>query len=170
MSNFDLRALIHEVAAEFPADLEAVAKEVRRRIPLEATEDALDQALPSIVYRVARTGTGPIQRSSDSQMANDRAGAAKPSRSSKVAALRAYPWERELRQWVSVGADQFKFFGDCTVDDLTYAAETRFRLADATRARGEHMMTAREMLARHGVERVRDLPSDALSELFGRAA
>lgn len=167
---FDLHALIREVAADSPADLEAVTKEVRRRIPPDATEEALDQALPVVVYRVARTGTAPDHSPRGDQRSSDRGGTTKPSHSSKVAALRDYPWERELREWVSVGTDTFKFFGDCTADDLTYAAETRFRLADATRARGEHMMAAREMLAQHGVERVRDLPSEALAELLGRAA
>lgn len=170
MSGFDLHALIHEVAAESAADLEAVTKEVRRRIPPEAIEDALDQALPGLVYRVARTGTAPSRRQLDPHTPFARGGASRPARSSKVAALRSYPWGRELRQWVSVGADSFKFFGDCTADDLTYAAATRFRLAETNRARGEHMETAREMLTRHGVERVRDLPGDALADLFGRAA
>lgn len=166
----DLRALIHEVAAESGPDLEVVTKEVRRRIPDNAVEDALDQALPTLVYKVARTGGVPSQEVPEPQEINARGAARKPVRSSKVAALRSYPWERHLREWVSVGKDEFKFFGDCTADDLSYAAEVRFQLAEANRAHGERMMTARELLVEHGVSTVRELPPDTLGEFFGSAA
>jgi hypothetical protein len=144
------------------ADPAALAKEVGRRIGRNQQAAALQQALPVVVQHVVSRSRGayvPEQRTTP------------PSRSRKVASIRE-TWRRMLRDRIAVGPDvaDWKFLGDCTADDLAYAAAIREDHARRNAARAQQLRDLAERLAEHGVSTVADLPEPVLSASLQEAA
>ena len=161
---FDLRALVREVCdTSTMTDPATLAKEVGRRIGRNQQAAALQQALPVVVQHIVSRHRGsfvPEQRS-----------AATSNRSRKVASIRE-TWRRMLRDRIAVGPDisDWKFLGDCTVDDLAYAAAIREDHARRNAARAQQLRDLAELLDQHGVSTVGDLPEPVLSASLQEAA
>lgn len=197
MTDFNLRRLVREVMATStmsdPGDL---AVEVSRRIDPDDCRAALDQALRQYVreeitrmrmrhvpvaepYRPSPT-LAPVIPPARSTMTLTEAQPAVarpvklpapvlPVRSAKVAGIRDW-WTRELRNPIHVGGKQWVRLGDCTFDDLMFAAAERRDLAERNAARAESFGKLAEAVKAAGVGRVRDLPTDVLSAHFAGAA
>lgn len=161
---FDLRALIREVCnTSTMTDPASIAKEVGRRIGRNQQADALDQALPLVVQHVIsryRAISVPQQRTAPA-----------PNRSRKVASIRE-TWRRMLRDRIAVGpaVGDWKFLGDCTADDLAYAAAIREDHARRNAARAEQLRQLVDLLVEHGVETVGQLPDQVLAARLEAAA
>lgn len=93
------------------------------------------------------------------------------SRSAKVAAIRA-AHARFLRLRVNVGRNEDRFMGDCTYDDLRYAAENRRQKAAETIAAAEQYEALAALVKRHKAPTVSALPAAVLDKFlsFERAA
>lgn len=172
--HFNLRTLIREVCDTSSATApELLVKEVLRRIDRRDAQVALEQALPYIVHSVVsshrftapppgRPHTAPADQTAFDALADDVSGGATPikqPRSTKVASIRD-TIGRALRERISVGHDrsEWKFLGDCTADDLEYAARLRHDLARANAARARQLHELADALRESGVETVRELP------------
>ena len=163
MSDFDLRALIREVAdASAVADPGVLVAEVSARIGSRDRAAALDQCLRSVV----------IQTLSQMRMSSNSPGghpardthataAAGGSPSSKVAGIREY-WRGVLRERISVGDGEWKFLAECTETDLDFAAGLREDHAARTLAQAERLRRLGKLLVEHGADTVGDLPDDVL--------
>ncbi len=158
-ADFNLRALVREVArTSLVADPGLVAADVLARIADEDRAAALDQALRDVVREVFRdernwTRVGPPQ----------------VGVSAKVQGIRDH-WQRALRDRINVAEGEWKFLGECTQDDLAFAAEQRREQASRLRAKAAQYDVLRNLLDEHGVKQVRDLPADVLVTSLGRAA
>jgi hypothetical protein len=160
---FDLRALIREVCDNSTmTDPATIAKEVGRRIGRNQQRDALEQALPVVVQHV-------ISRRQPIAVPEQRAPTS--NRSRKVASIRE-TWRRMLRDRIAVGPElgDWKFLGDCTADDLAYAAAIREEHARRNAARAQQLRDLADRLAEHGVTTVSDLPEPVLSASLQEAA
>lgn len=164
-TGFDLRALIREVCdTSAMTDPATIAKEVRRRIGRNQQGDALDQALPLVVQHV-------ISRRQPIAVPEQRSVAPTSNRSRKVMSIREN-WRRMLRDRIAVGPDtsDWKFLGDCTADDLAYAAVIREEHARRNAARARQLRDLAGQLAEHGVTTVSELPEPVLSASLQEAA
>lgn len=198
MTEFNLRQLVREVlAASTMADPGDLADEVSRRIGDEDLRSALDQALRTFVreeitrQRMRRTpaeelaslqlaqvttstSARPVvllERPSATPSMRLPAAAPKPApaRSAKVAGIREW-WRAELKNPIHVGEKQWLPLGDCGFDELMFAAAERRDMAERNAARAKSFTRLAEAVRAAGVERVRDLPVNALSAHFGGAA
>lgn len=163
-NGFDLRALVREVCdTSTMTDPATLAKEVGRRIGRNEQRAALDQALPLVVQHV-------ISRRQPIAMPEQRS-AATPNRSRKVASIRE-TWRRMLRDRIAVGPDtsDWKFLGDCTAEDLAYAAAIREDHARRNAARAQQLRDLADLLAEHGASTVSELPEPVLSASLQEAA
>jgi hypothetical protein len=166
---FDLRALIREVCETCAApDPVGVAKEVGARIEAGDQRDALDQALPTVVQHVISRSRGPLtcpggQNSVDAH----GGGAAGAPTSRKVAAIRNIDWRKQLEARVSVGPNDWKFFGDFTAADLDAGARLREDHARRNTAAALNLRRWVELLARHRVDTIRRLPEAVLRDNLG---
>jgi hypothetical protein len=172
MSDFNLRALVHEVADNSTiADPELLAKEVASRIGKNHVRAALEQALPTLV-RAMMTRTpliSPGGHGPDDTHMRTAAGGSVPNRSRKVQEIRS-AWAAQLRERICVGPKSYKFFGDCTFDDLTAAASVREAHAQQNAQAAFRLHTVADLLRRNGVAMVRELPDSILSDALGDAA
>ncbi|MFJ9771151.1 hypothetical protein ACIRVF_07900 [Kitasatospora sp. NPDC101157] len=190
--DFNLRKLIREVlnTSTMP-DPHDVAREVLRRIHDDDLRTALSQCLSDVVreqIRAGRNGDGggpplppmptpaagrpqtPTVRLVDPAPINT-AKVPQAQRSAKVAAYRAFgqQWLRE-RMYVSGDPRGWKFMGDCTFDDLMFAAAQRRDQAARTTAVAERCERLAALLHTHGVTLVKELPADVLSGIEDVAA
>jgi len=163
MSDFDLRALIREVAdASTVADPGVLVAEVSARIGARDRGAALEQCLRSVVIQTL----SQMRMSSHSPGGHSRRdaqapGAAGGSPSSKVAEIREY-WRGVLRETIRVGVGEWKFLGECTETDLDFAAGVREDHAARTLAQAERLRRLGKLLAEHSADTVGDLPDDVL--------
>lgn len=152
---FDLRQLIRDVAEsiEDPSP-HAVAAATLDKVADEDLRDALAETLGD--YCRAVLGRTTLRRLYDESPMD--AGPVSSRKSAAAAWLRSL--DKHLRDRVNVGtvtAPEWKFLGQCTRDDLLYAAGIRRRLADEnTAAAGWYERLAEEM-ARAKAPRVADL-------------
>jgi hypothetical protein len=163
---FDLRALVREVCDSHPSpDPTMLAKEVNQRIGEDDRDVALEQALMTVVMHTvsrSRHSASPGgQWAPETQMRFAAGGF--PSH--KVASIRE-AWRRVLHDRISVGPepDAWKFLGDCTVADLSYAAALREEHARRTAARAAQYRRLAALLTEHGVTTVGQLPESVLGE------
>lgn len=100
-----------------------------------------------------------------------RAPIGKPGRSAKVAAIRA-SGPKWLADRINTCANprEWKRVGDCGFEDLMFAAGQRREIAARTLAKAERYERLAELVRKHNVKRVRDLPASVLSEVGGAAA
>lgn len=90
------------------------------------------------------------------------------SRSAKVAAIRA-AHARFLRLRVNVGRNEDEWMGDCTYDDLCYAAENRRQKAAETIAVAEQYDALAALVKRHKAATVSALPAGVLDKFLSAA-
>jgi len=86
-------------------------------------------------------------------------------KSAKVAAIRANH-ARFLRLRVNVARNEDKWMGDCTYDDLCYAAENRRQKAAETLAAAEQFESLAALVKRHKVTTVGALPPAVLDKFL----
>lgn len=161
---FDLRALVRDVlrASEQP-NPDWLVEAVLARVPEGEMAEALRQALPSIIREAAarERSANPIAPSSSMPT--------KAPGSWKVQAIRE-EWQRALRNRIHVGPGDYKFLGDCTYDDLLFAAAERTAIADKNAAIARSYNALAALLTEHDAKTVRDLPAEVLAPAIGRAA
>lgn len=161
--SFNLRALIREVCdSSTIADPRTLSLEVFKHIDPDDYPLGLQQALPNLVGAVV----------SQSRMQNDAPNMAGPRRpkSRKVAGYQQLAVM--LRDRLNVGPDvtDWKFLGDCTATDLTYAKQVRESIARANQTKALQYGYLASQLAEHGVDTVKDLPENLLTEALQDAA
>lgn len=95
----------------------------------------------------------------------------KPGRSAKVAAIRA-SGPKWLADRINTCANprEWKRVGDCGFEDLMFAAGQRREIAARTSAKAERYERLAELVRKHKVNRVRDLPASVLAQVGGAAA
>jgi hypothetical protein len=169
---FDLRQLIHETAADQDEwDLDVLTKMVHDNTPHDQLIEAYRQALKHAVRielgqapRSGQTSTGAGQTVSDTHERVTGAGGTN-LRNSRVALLR----RSGFRERVHVGERTWLHIEECTAPDLRYAADECNRMAKANAAAQRRYKKLADLLVKHSVERVRDLPVDTLRAVFGNA-
>lgn len=167
MTEFNLARLVRQVYDESDTpDPTLLAKEVNRRIRKADRDAALEQCLRQFVMyqlsRIRMARCAPPEPQGTVSVPNS-------GRSAKVAAIREH-WRRALREWVPVAPKQWKFFGDCTADDLAYVAGLREEHARRTWASAAHIRRIQALLAEHDVATVGELPETVLREQLGGSA
>lgn len=189
-ADFNLRKLIREVlnTSTMP-DPHDVAREVLRRIHDDDLRTALGQCLSDVVreqIRAGRNGDGgmpplpstprlPVAPTPAVRLVKPETTATvqppPAQRSAKVAAYRALgqQWLRE-RMYVSSDPREWKFMGDCTFDDLMFAAAQRRDQAARTVAVADRCERVARLLQAHGVKLVKELPADVLCGIEDVAA
>lgn len=163
MTDFDLRAVAREVISDDTSESFAVMlKELRRRIPKDAVDAALNQTLPVYLHAMLRSPVTIPEPDS-------KPPARQPRPSPKVQTVRE-EWRRRLDQHYRIEDGHQRRIGDMTADNLTYVAGHLFELADQNRNRGDWFLTLRSAVVKAGVKRVRDLPAAKLKPLLDAAA
>jgi len=158
MSDFDLRALIREVAdASAVADPGVLVAEVSARIGARDRAAALDQCLRSVVIQTL----SQMRMSSHSPGGPHGRPAAGRSPSHKGARIREH-WRRALRETIYVSVGEWKFLAECTETDLDFAAGVRENNAAWNMVQAERLRRLGKLLAEHGADTVGDLPDDVL--------
>jgi hypothetical protein len=180
---FDLRQLIHETAADQDEwDLDVLTKMVHDNTPHDQLIEAYRQALKHAVRielaqaprpsqttavtqrsctRPGSTSTGADQIQGNTQVGFAGAGGTN-LRNSRVALLR----RSGFRERVHVGERTWLHIEECTASDLRYAADECNRMAKANAAAQRRYKKLADLLVKHSVERVRDLPVDTLRAVF----
>jgi len=155
---FSLRALVREVIESGVIGPEAVAAEVAGRVNNKLLRDALGEAL--VVY-----ARHEIDLDRRGNVILSGAGQGNSGQSSKVAAIREHAerWRRALADQVNT-ADGYKVLGECTYDDLMFAAEQRRAVAARTLAKADQFESLALLLKRHGAETVAELPETVLAD------
>lgn len=174
MTDFNLRQVARDVlTSSTMADPRDLAAEVFRRIAAEDYAAALNECLPDFVreeIRHSRNLTAPAGLMAER---TGGGGGTRPApRSSKVAGIRSY-WQSRLRERLHVGPapSDWLLLGDCSFDDLMFAATARREIAARNAAKAEEYAELAEALRTAGVARVRDLPAKTLqARLEGEAA
>lgn len=178
MTEFNLRALIREVAADSKAaDPGAVAEEVARRISAKQLRAAfLEMLRPFVVQTLSqhRLITVPPQHHEAPRHSTPQppASSGRPgTRSWKRDGVRDH-WAKVLQErvHVGVGPTDWKFLGDCDADDCLFISAERRRLAEANLAAAQKFDALAKLLTKHKVQTVRELPRDALTDHLGEAA
>lgn len=185
MSDFNLRQLVRDVlTASTMADPRDLASEVFRRIDPDDYAAALTQCLPDIVREQIRASRNRVDEvtlelehapATEVPVMAEMPGPVgrtkqRPVKSAKVAGIRDW-WQTKLRERVHIGSSEWRLLGDCTFADLMFAAQERRSIAAANSVKASEYAGLAEALQAHGVERVRDLPADALrARLEGEAA
>ena|ERR1051326_1552073 len=151
---YDLRTAVFDVLDTSDlTDFQAIAAKVAENVPARQLRAALGECLVSYVRMTC----------SQRRMANPVLHTARSARSPKVAAIRDAhaKWLREL---ISVEGGQ-KFLGECTYEDLMFAAEKRRKHAAVTVAQAQRFEEIAALLHEHQVETVAELPPSALMEV-----
>lgn len=159
--SFNLRDLIRDVAASSNApDPGSLADEVARRIPPKHRDEALRLMLRDyvrvMVAQQRMTHTEPASQQPDNARSNGRSWKRDGIRES---------WRKMLRDRIHVAPNPsaWKFLGDCSFDDLSFAALERRTAAERTLAKAEEYEALAALLKEHGVETVRELPAEVLA-------
>jgi len=171
---FHLRPFIREIlehASE--ADPRSIANIAIEKIADEDLRSALGAALPDYVRLVISTERMRVLRPApDVHGAAELAGQPRGTghRSWKVRGLQDYG--EALRQRIHIGLkpQDWKPLGDCDAADLRAAADERLVAAARTQATAAYYADLAELLTRHAVAKVRELPANVLAETFGGQA
>lgn len=175
MADFSLRALVRQVANRStirnPDDL---AEEIVRQIPPDFLLKALADAIKPMVREVIAEDRphGVFTSSPGRQQKHGAIGSTGPAPgSAKVDAIRD-GWQRSLRARYSTGpgAEDFKFLGECTYDDLQYIAGQLDQQAERYASKARGLRTLARALTEHKAATVRDLPAETLMTSLGAAA
>lgn len=165
---FDLNELVHRVIAfSDHADPGSATAEVLAQIPDESVRDALELTLREYV----RQRFPRLSRMSDPAENETMVPSGRPVNASwKRDAIRE-GWQRVLRDRVHVGPDSsaWKFLGDCTTQDLAYAASERRSLAAGMVVAAQQYEHLANLLTLHSVTAVKDLDSGVLAGVLDGA-
>jgi hypothetical protein len=163
-SNFDLRAAVAKVLDTSDlAEPDEIASKVAENVAARDLRSALALALvPYVRIQMDNSRRSNVILNGDSDVQRKQS-----ARSPKVAAIRD-AWAAALRDRVHV-SDGWKLLGDCTYEDLLFAAEERREKARQNVARAERFEWLAERLQANGVARVADLPKNDLRELEAAA-
>lgn len=143
-TEFSLDHLIEEVRDEVGPDPEDIARKVQGRIPPTAREAVELKLLVNYVRSSKPRLATIIQRSAREKPTANR--------SAKVIAFQRLA--RVLAAQVCVGPRQYKTLGDCTYDDLIYAAEKRREHASYVVAEAEGFERWAELVKENGAATV----------------
>jgi len=162
VQNFNLGQVVTDALESTDlASPDEIAEYVAANVGSRQLRAALAQALPQYVATV-------IQRRRSSNMILDPSMAPKvdeapevkpgkqPFRSLRVTAIRD-AWAKALADRVHVDGS-YKLFGECTYDDLVFAAEERQEHARRNAAKAEQYRAVADRLKRLGLETVSELP------------
>lgn len=147
-----LADLVRQAIEKHPASATSadIARDAMEAIPDALLRDVLLPALSGYVTSMR----GEMRRHPTAP----RSAALSNGLSPKVARAVQSNWQRIINTAVSLGPNQFKAFGDCTADDLTYAATARQRLAAQHEAWASRYASYAEALRTAGAARVADAP------------
>ena len=170
VSEFNLRDLIRQVCeASVDLNVQKIAVEVDQRIRPEDREAALQQSLPTMVYEVAHKMRGNT-RIQHSPAGGDELQQKRAARSPKVAAIREH-WRRALLELHSVDrAGGMKRLADLTRDDLMFNVEAREEVARKNAEKALQFRFLLDLVTRHDVATVGDLPESVLATTLVRSA
>jgi hypothetical protein len=159
---FDLRKTVNDfLDATDLTDFREMAAALTKSLPARELRPALTEALAGYI-----ANANHHRRSHNVILCADAAPrTAQPvTRSPKVAAIAAWH-QRALRDLVHVGKGDNKPLGDCTYDDLMFAATERREIARLTTVKADRYEWLAKQLHAHNVDRVADLPSDVLTDM-----
>jgi len=127
---------------------QALPTYVRAVVAHERTKTRLGGMLPPV------TGSGPT---------------GPPNTSAKVRAIRnaAPGWKQALHDRIHVGGGNWKLLGDCTYDDLLFAANERRAYAKRNSEAADRFDRLAALLHRVGARSVAALPEDELAAELG---
>lgn len=148
-----VRAVIDETDLTTP---EEIAAKVAESVPARQLRAVLAEVLQEYV----RSELGRQERRSSLAMGHV------PSAKRAAIVTYAQAW---LRQRVVV-AGEWKTTGDCTREDCIALADERQRHAEQNAAAAALWRARADLLRRHRVERLGELPVDALADVQGDAA
>lgn len=157
-SDFDLRKVVAEFLDTTDlTDFREMAAEVAGVVPSRQLRAALAEALVGYIANVNqnRRNANPVLNGNGQQ---------KQNRSVKVAGIAAMH-RRMLRDLVHVGNSANKRLGDCTYEDLMFAAGERREIARLTAAKADRYEWLAKQLHAHSVDRVADLPPEVLADM-----
>lgn len=169
---FNLSALVREVCdTSTIADPETLAKEVWRRIARNERDEALGQALVTVlrVYISRSRGSLSVPDGQGERATHTRTAVGGSNRSRMVTGIRDLS-RRMLRERINVGPKQYKFLVDCTALDLRYSASVNDEHARSNVASAERKRAIADLIDESGVDTVGQLPPDALDTTLGVAA
>jgi hypothetical protein len=162
--DFSLRALVRSVLdTTRTPDLGEISATVMDQIAPEDYGKALAQTMRQFVRQIVSEQRMSLQISTPSLPTAPRSRRESPH----VAEIRA--WRSQLRQIVHVGSGS-KFLGDCTRDDLIFAAEERRELAARNNAKARQLEIFVALLNEHGAKTVGELPDTVLRGALEAAA
>lgn len=161
----NLRSLVTQVLkSSVLADPEDIAAEVMRRIQPGSERDALAQALPTFVRTTISSQRSSLGSTPTPPIPGQ--GVAFHQRGVSV----REGWQRALRDREMDPHDGWIFLGDATVENLERMAARRDQQAAANHTKARRLRALAAALVEHDVERVKDLPADALMPLLGAKA
>lgn len=141
---------------------EDIAELVAADVPHREWREVLAQALgPYVRAAIAHRRQGnPILAGA----VHGGAGRTQSARSPKVTGIREEARQKALRDRLSVGDDRHKFLGDCTFEDLMFAAGERRTQARRNEAKAAQYEALALLLQERGVSTVAELPDSDLDE------
>ena len=154
------------------ADPRDIAKWVSTNTPDELIEEFYIQALVHVVRNVMSTNRSKAVPSMVEQAAEMAPPAVrrKSAPSSKVAKIRqwASDWERKCNhERINGVGGVSKLMGECTSDDLRYAADDRRKRSEALMNAAGWYASLAERMDEFGVATLRQLPEAAIADLEG---
>lgn len=164
--DFDVRAAVRAVMAETDlAEPSDIAAKVAESIPAKQLRAVVAVVLRDYVRIQLHEG----RRATDfAALADVSPAGVKPNASAKVRAIRdaAPRWLRD-RVFIGVG---WTLLGECTYENLRYLESERRDNAAASTAAAEYYARLAELVRRHNVACVADLPLHVLAESDRQAA
>jgi hypothetical protein len=153
--SFSVRSFIAGVRESHPTlGPDELTKQVLIDLPATDKEEAFQQCLRQVVSNC-------ITSTSDRFQAPVRQPERDSTRSWKTRVARSWKIKLEDGFW---GPNGWIKFGDCTIVDLTFAAELRRRDAAALEVSAANLEGWSALLVQHGVDHIRDLPESVLRE------
>lgn len=164
MQDFNLTQVVADVLDGTDlASPDEIAAEVVANLSSRQLRAALAQALPLFVARAIQYRRSsnvildPTQaRAAEGTASVEVVGGKQSARSLKVSGIRD-AWARALADRVHIDGG-YKLFGDCTYDDLVFAAEERREHARRNAAKAKQYLAVADRLKKLGVETVSELP------------
>ena len=156
---FNLAELIIQITEEVGPDPGKIAARIHELIPEDQRNGVMKRLLVSYVRahipRLSQAVSMAVAQAAGRPVRSGRL-----NRSAKVAAYQEY--SALMRATVSTGPGAWKWFGDCTYDDLMYAADNRRTKAAQTLAQAQEFEEWATLLKRHDVTQVSDLPAEVI--------
>jgi hypothetical protein len=172
-SEFNLQALTWELLRE-PGEVERskIVAELLNRIKPADRDEALAQALPAFVSLQETKFRRRTSIEPDNVQTAERVGDVRrlPVRSAKRERIAEW-WRHALEEkYATATPGVLKSFGDMDRDDLIFAIRSREETARRTAAKATALRGVLDLLERHEVARVRDLPEAVLAAVLVKAA